>query len=75
MKTSWDLIDFRDLPPFPLLVVVLELLLSVDHEFEDTIGRLCGPNRVLPVLELDLSFSIKIDRVRQIIVNEYVHHV
>ena len=44
MITSRDLIDFRDLPSLPLLVVVLELLLSVDHEFEDTIGRLSGAN-------------------------------
>ena len=75
MITRWDHIDFRDLPSFLLLVAVFELLLSVDQEFELTIGRLGGPNRVLSVLELDLSFSIKIDRVRQIIVNECVHHI
>lgn len=75
MKTRWDLINFRDLPPFPLLVVVFVLLLSVDQEFEDTIGRLSGPNRILSVLELDLTFSIEIDWVSQIIVNESIHHI
>ena len=75
MITRWNHIDFCDLPPFLLLVAVFELLLSVYQEFELTISRLSGPNRVLPVLELDLSFSIKIDRVRQIIVNECVHHI
>ena len=75
MITRRDLINFRDLPPFPFLVVVLELLFSIDHEFKDTVSCLSGTNRVLSVLELDLSFSIKIDGVSQIIVNECVHHV
>ena len=75
MITRWDHIDFRDLPSFLLLVAVFELRLSVYQEFELTISRLSGPNRVLPVLELDLSFSIKIDWVSQIIVNECIHHV
>ena len=75
MITRWDHIDFRDLPSFLLLVAVFELQLSVYQEFELTISRLSGPNRVLPVLELDLSFSIKIDWVSQIIVNECIHYV
>ena len=75
MITRRDKIDFRDLPSLLLLVVVLELLLSINHKFEDTVSRLSSANRVLSVLELDLSFSIKIDRVSQIIVNECVHHV
>ena len=75
MITRRDLINFRDLPPFPFLVVVLELLFSIDHEFKDTVSRLSGTNRVLSILELDLSFSIKIDGISQIIVNECVHDV
>ena len=75
MKTGWDLIDFRDLPSFLFLVAVLELLLPIDHELKDAIGRLIVANRVFSVLELDLTFAIKVDGVRQIIVNESVHHV
>ena len=75
MVTRWDLIDFRDLPSFLILVVVLQLLLSIDQELKDAIRRLICPNRVFSVLEFDLTFSIKIDGVRQIIVNECVHHV
>ena len=44
MITRRDKIDFRDLPSLLLLVVVLELLLSINHEFEDTVSRLSSAN-------------------------------